>query len=80
VNTLPPATLEAFKDHGEARDAVGSHADEAVKTMNALEGVGISMQEVTDKLLREGLASFGKSFDSLLAGLEKKTASLAGAK
>jgi transaldolase len=80
VNTLPPATLEAFKDHGEARDAVGSHTDEALKTMNALESVGISMEEVTDKLLREGLASFGKSFDTLLAGLEKKTASLAGAK
>lgn len=80
VNTLPPATLEAFKDHGEARDAVGAHADEAVKTMAALEGVGISMQEVTEKLLREGLASFSKSFDSLLAGLEKKTAALAGSR
>jgi transaldolase len=80
VNTLPPATLEAFKDHGEARDAVGEHPDEALKTMAALEGAGISMQDVTDKLLREGLASFQKSFDSLLGGLEKKTASLAGAK
>ena len=80
VNTLPPATLEAFKDHGEARRAVDTHVDEAVKTLAAIEGVGISMEEVTDKLLREGLASFGKSFDSLLAGLEKKTASLAGAK
>lgn len=77
VNTLPPATLEAFKDHGEARDRVGEHADEAVKTLAALEAVGISMQEVTDKLLREGLASFQKSFDSLLGGLEKKTAALA---
>ena len=77
VNTLPPATLEAFKDHGVARDAVGEHADEAVKTLAALEGAGVSMQEVTDKLLREGLASFQKSFDSLLGGLEKKTASLA---
>jgi transaldolase len=80
VNTLPPATLEAFKDHGDARRAVDTHLDEAVKTMAALEGVGISMQEVTDKLLREGLASFQKSFDTLLGGLEKKTASLAGAK
>jgi transaldolase len=80
VNTLPPATIEAFRDHGEARDAVGAHADDALKTMNALEGVGISMQDVTDKLLRDGLASFQKSFDSLLSGLEKKTASLAGSR
>ena len=80
VNTLPPATLDAFKDHGEARRAVDTHVDEAVKTLAALEAVGVSMEEVTAKLLREGLASFQKSFDSLLAGLEKKTASLAGAR
>jgi transaldolase len=78
VNTLPPATLVAFRDHGEARSAVDKHADEAVKTLAALEAVGISMEEVTAKLLKDGLASFQKSFDSLLGGLEKKTAALAG--
>jgi transaldolase len=80
VNTLPPATLNAFRDHGEARQAVDTHLEDAVKTVAALEGVGISLQDVTEKLLRDGLASFQKSFDSLLGGLEKKTASLAGAK
>jgi transaldolase len=78
VNTLPPATLVAFRDHGEARSAVDKHADEAVKTLAALEAVGVSMEEVTAKLLKDGLASFQKSFDSLLGGLEKKTAALAG--
>jgi transaldolase len=76
VNTLPPATLAAFQDHGRARRAVDQGVDEAMRTLAALEAVGISLQEVTDKLLRDGLASFQKSFDSLLAGLERKTASL----
>ena len=76
VNTLPPATLAAFQDHGQARRAVDHGVEEAVRQLAALEAVGISLQDVTDKLLREGLASFQKSFDSLLAGLERKTASL----
>jgi len=76
VNTLPPATLAAFQDHGRARHAVDQGVDEAMRTLAALEAVGISLQEVTDKLLRDGLASFQKTFDSLLAGLERKTASL----
>ena len=76
VNTLPPATLEAFRDHGETAQTVDAHLDEAVRTMAALEGVGVSMREVTDKLLADGLASFQKSFDTLIAGLEKKSAQL----
>ena len=44
--------------------------------MQSLEQHGISMREVTDKLLVDGLASFQKSFDTLLAGLEKKTKAL----
>ena len=76
VNTLPPATLAAFQDHGDARAAVTENVEESVRALAALEGAGISLQDVTDKLLTEGLASFQKSFDSLLTGLERKTASL----
>ena len=50
--------------------------DEAMKTLAALEAAGISMQEVTDKLLADGLASFQKSFDNLIGGLEKKAREL----
>ena len=77
VNTLPPATLEAFRDHGETRLTVTTGLDEAERTLAALEAHGISMQEVTDTLLVEGLASFQRSFDTLLAGLERKRASMA---
>jgi transaldolase len=72
VNTLPPATLEAFRDHGETKRTVDQGLDEAAKTIAKLEAAGISMQDVTDKLLADGLASFQKSFDSLITGIEKK--------
>jgi transaldolase len=72
VNTLPPATLEAFRDHGETRRTVDAGLDEANATIERLEAAGVSMKDVTDKLLAEGLASFQKSFDSLIAGIAKK--------
>ncbi|HEU4565872.1 MAG TPA: transaldolase [Gemmatimonadaceae bacterium] len=77
VNTMPPATIEAFRDHGEVRRTVDAGLDEARRDLAALEAEGISLRDITDKLLVDGLASFAKSFDTLLAGLERKTASLA---
>ncbi len=72
VNTLPPATLEAFRDHGETRRTVDADLVGAEQALAAIEAVGISMVNVTDRLLGEGLASFQKAFDTLLAGLEQK--------
>jgi transaldolase len=76
VNTLPPATMEAFRDHGIVSRTVDTDFDAAERDLAALEAVGISVDEVTDQLLRAGVASFQKSFDTLLAGLRRKTASL----
>lgn len=78
VNTLPPATLEAFRDHGEVRQSVTEHVADAERALAALEAQGISLQAVTDTLLAEGLASFEQSFVTLLAGLGRKRAALAG--
>ncbi len=72
VNTLPPRTLEAFRDHGVVRQSITEGLDQAQLCLAELEAVGISMEEVTDKLLADGLASFQKSFDQLTAGLAKK--------
>jgi transaldolase len=72
VNTLPPATLEAFRDHGVVQQCLTEGLDQAQLCLAELEAVGISMEEVTDKLLVDGLASFQKSFDQLTAGLAKK--------
>ena len=76
INTVPPQTLDAFKDHGETRRTVDAGVDEARRTIERLDKAGISISSVTDKLLVEGLASFQKSFDSLIAGLERKSKQL----
>ena len=72
INTMPPATIDATRDHADVRRTVDSRVDEARDAMAQLEKAGVSMKEVTDTLLVEGLASFQKSFDSLIAGLERK--------
>lgn len=77
VNTLPPATLEAFRDHGEVRGSVVEHVADAERVLSALESQGVSLQAVTDTLLADGLASFEHSFVTLLAGLNRKRAALA---
>lgn len=77
VNTLPPATLEAFRDHGEVRLSVTEQVTEADRTLAALEAAGISVEAVTDTLLAEGLAAFEHSFVTLLAGLARKRTALA---
>lgn len=76
VNTLPPATLDAFRDHGKVARTVDLDVSGAKRTIADIEALGISLSAVTDKLLAEGLASFQQSFDSLLSGIEKKTAAL----
>ena len=76
VNTVPPATLEAFRDHGVVARTVDADVPAAERTIRHVESVGISMAAVTDQLLRDGLASFGRSYDSLLAGLDRKVHAL----
>ncbi len=72
INTLPPQTVDAFADHGNVERTVDRDVDEARQALQQLEKAGVSIKDVTDKLLVDGLASFQKSFDSLVAGLEKK--------
>jgi transaldolase len=76
VNTLPPATMDAFRDHGVVARTVDMDLDVAEADLAALEAAGIHVDEVTAQLLAEGVASFQRSFDTLLAGLSRKTASL----
>lgn len=76
VNTLPPQTIEAFRDHGEVRRTVDQDVDQARRVLADLERAGVAMRDVTETLLVDGLASFQKSFDSLIAGLAKKSKQL----
>ena len=72
VNTMPPATLEAYRDHGITAVTVDKDLDSAERVLSDLSAAGIPLASVTDQLLTEGLASFQKSFDTLIAGLESK--------
>jgi transaldolase len=77
VNTIPPATIEAFRDHGEVKRTVDANLDAERALLAELEELGISLDSVTDKLLADGLKSFQKSFESLLARIESKSSELA---
>ncbi len=77
VDTMPPATIDAFRDHGEVKRTVNARVGAAEGLLKEIEAVGISMREVTDKLLGEGIASFQKSFDELLGGIQAKVGALA---
>ena len=70
VNTLPPATMDAFRDHGQlVPDAVEKDLGAAQTELDMLEKAGISLKEITDELVVEGVQSFADSFDKLLGAV-----------
>ena len=77
VNTMPPATIEAFRDHGVVKQTVDTNLDAERALLAELEELGISLDNVTEKLLADGLKSFQKSFESLIARIEAKSSELA---
>ncbi len=79
VDTVPPATLAAFKDHGRVRPTLDEHMDEAERVLAELDASGISLDAVTDRLLEEGVAKFAGSYDKLMAALERRRRGLLGA-
>ena len=79
VNTIPPATLDAFRDHGRVRASLEEDVDGARRTMDDLARAGISMKQVTDQLTDEGVKLFEEAFDKLLATVEKSVKQQAGA-
>jgi transaldolase len=78
VNTMPDATIEAFADHGNLARRVDADVDQAEAVWQSLADVGVDMDDVAERLEREGVASFEKSFDELIATLEAKAAELTG--
>jgi transaldolase len=72
VNTLPLATIEAFKDHGTVARTLEQGVEEASATLGALAEAGIDYDAVTKQLEDEGVDAFAKSFDELIAGVEQK--------
>jgi transaldolase len=73
VNTMPPATVEAFRDHGKLRNSLTEDVAGAQKVMDDLAKAGIAIKEVTDKLTTDGVKLFADAFDKLLSAVEKNT-------
>jgi transaldolase len=71
VDTIPPATFDAFREHGRVRASLTENLDDAARTMLALEKAGISMKEVTDKLVVDGVKLFADAFKQLLEATGK---------
>lgn len=76
VNTLPPATYTAFRDHGRARARLEENLDEARPVLAHLAEVGIDLRHVTQQLQDEGVKAFADSFNSLMASITSKQATL----
>jgi transaldolase / glucose-6-phosphate isomerase len=66
VDTIPPATFDAFREHGKLRNSLTEDVAGAAKTMENMAKAGISMKEVTDKLLVDGVKLFADAFKTLL--------------
>src|SRR5436190_4734614 len=72
VNTVPPATYDAFRDHGKVRVSIEDNLDEARDVLKKFEAKGFSLKKITDQLTLEGVKSFDASFASLLSTIEAR--------
>jgi len=78
INTMPPATIDAFRDHGRVRTSLVEDVAGAQATLRALEAQGISLKSITDRLTVDGVKLFEDSFDQLLNAVGQKLASSSG--
>ena len=79
VNTMPESTFAAFREHGIVKNTIQEGLEEAKATMRQLAEVGISIDEVTDTLLRDGAKLFVDAFDQLMGVISRKRAEVLGA-
>ena len=80
INTMPPATLEAFRDHGKLRDSLEEDIEEAQHVLAELERSGISLDAVTAELIKDGVRLFADSADKLYGAVAQKRATVLGGK
>ena len=79
VNTVPPATLDAFRDHGKPRDSLEENIEDARRVLEELEKSGISLDAITEELVKDGVKLFADAADKLYGAVaQKRAASLGG--
>jgi len=79
VNTMPPNTIEAFRDHGRVANTLEANVDEAQAVLDELAALGIDLNDITEQLQVAGVASFSQSFDTLMETIAAKRNTLASA-
>jgi transaldolase len=72
INTIPPATLNAFRDHGRVQSTLEAGEPDAEQALARLAKLGIGLGAITEKLLTDGITAFTHSLDELLASLKEK--------
>jgi transaldolase len=72
INTIPPATLNAFRDHGRAQPTLEAGEQDAEQALARLAKLGVDLGAITEKLLADGITAFTYSLDELLASLKEK--------
>lgn len=80
VNTVPPATLDAFRDHGKPRDSLEENVPDAERVLLDLAKSGISLDAITDALVDDGVQLFAEAFDKLLGAVAQKRAAILGSR
>ncbi|HWD58221.1 MAG TPA: bifunctional transaldolase/phosoglucose isomerase [Stellaceae bacterium] len=80
VNTVPPSTMDAYRDHGKPRASLEEDVDGAAKIMKALTNSGISIDEITARLVHDGVRQFADAADQLFAAVQKKRHTVLGGK
>lgn len=78
INTMPPATLEAFRDHGKLRDSLEENVDDARRVLEELERSGISLDAITEELVKDGVKQFADAADKLYGAVAHKRATVLG--
>ena len=79
VNTMPPATLDAFRDHGKPRDTLEENVEDAKAVLAELEKSGISLDAITEELVKDGVKLFADAADKLYGAVAHKRATVLGA-
>jgi transaldolase/glucose-6-phosphate isomerase len=78
VNTVPPATLDAFRDHGTPRDSLEENVEDAKRVLAELERSGISLDAITTELVKDGVKLFADAADKLYGAVAHKRATVLG--
>ncbi|OAF10911.1 bifunctional transaldolase/phosoglucose isomerase [Bradyrhizobium neotropicale] len=78
INTVPPATLDAFRDHGKLRDSLEENVDDARRVLEELERSGVSLDAITEELVKDGVKQFADAADKLYGAVAHKRVTVLG--